>query len=211
MTDLERWKAWKANPTPENRDAFLSQYSYLFRDPETRGEVWLTLEKLMHSFDPSKGSFTTYVYHQVRILRTIKRYRRSVHENMPARSTGDALDLLRQLLKGFKQRERYIVIAFIDGESTKEIAASLGVSHTVVATALAKVRKRAAALGYVFKPAKVNYYAISTPEQRAKCKERSRQWRLKNKDHSKELAKQYYQEHKEEYKERYFRIIQNRL
>ena len=208
MTDFERWKA---NPTPENRDAFLSQYSYLFRDPETRGEVWLTLERLMHSFDPAKGSFTTYVYHQVRILRTIKRYRKSVHENMPARSTGDALDLLRQLLKGFKQRERYIVIAFIDGESAKEIAASLGVSYMTVAAALQKVRKRAAALGYVFKPAKINYYAMLTPEQRARNRERAKQWRLKNKEEQKEKLARYYQEHKEEYKKRYFRCIQNRL
>lgn len=57
MTDIERWKAWKANPTPENRDAFLEPYLYIVKrfNKEMRGVVWLALRL----WNPEKSSFRT--------------------------------------------------------------------------------------------------------------------------------------------------------
>lgn len=211
MTNLERWKAWKANPTPENRDAFLEPYLYIVKrfNKEMRGAVWLALEHALRLWNPEKSSFRTHVEFWIKSYAhkaRVETYSDALVDFTEFQPTfydvGDDLDFLRDLLRGYKQRDRYIVIARICGDSVEQIAATIGRTADTVRLVLKRVKKKFPN----FKPVEKREatrargrkrYWQMTEAQREKHRERSRLWRLEHPDRIKELQAKYYQKNRD--------------
>lgn len=195
MTDLERWQRWKANPSIENRDAFLEPYLRM-APKEERGVVWLALVKTLEKWNPEIASFGTFA--QLKIKAYAHRARLDSYSDAlfefdepPTFDVGDDLDLLRDLLRGYKYRDRYIVIAHICGDDVETIAQTVGRSISTVYNVLNRMREKLLARG--FKP------MDAKKANRLRTKERYYQMTQEERDATREKARLYREEHLERY------------